>query len=141
MVIEREYSQRRIGWNGRQAGWRLAVIARAPLLAERAVAALERDGLLVTLEAAGPDLASVQGAVRPPTLLVVGAPLGDAELDQALRWGAALVPQAVTVVVLPADAPYDGAWALAHGAQGLIHESDLELLLGPICRLDRKSVV
>lgn len=135
MATQLEYSGRRTAWTARQAGWRLAVIARAPLLAERAVAALERDGLIVTLEASGPDLAAVQDAVRPPTLLVVGAAVGDAELDHALRWGGALIPRAVTIVVLPAGVPCDGTASLARGAQGLIYESDLDLLLGPVCRV------
>jgi len=84
MATQREYSGRRTAWTALQASWRLAVIARAPLLAERAVAALERDGLIVTLEASGPDLAAVQDAGRQPTLLVVGAAVGDAELDQEI---------------------------------------------------------
>jgi DNA-binding NarL/FixJ family response regulator len=135
VVIQREYSERRSAWTARQVGWRLAVIARAALLAERVVAALEREGLMVTLEGAGPDLTAVQGAGRQPTLLVVDAAVGDAELDQALRWGAALIPPAVAIVVLPSDIPCDGAASLARGAHGLIYESDLDLLLGPMCRM------
>jgi DNA-binding NarL/FixJ family response regulator len=110
-------------------------MARDPSLAERAIRALERDGLVVSLEMSGPDLSLVHDADRSPTLLVVVAEFGEHRLEQALQWAGRCFPHAVVIVVLPEGQHADAGAALSMGAHGLLHERDLDRLLGSMCRL------
>src|SRR3954451_17621747 len=82
--------------------WRLAVISRDPSLAERATHALERDGLMVTLEALGPDLPSLQDRGKLPNLLIVEADSCGWELEQTLQWATGRIPHAIVIVILQA---------------------------------------
>jgi DNA-binding NarL/FixJ family response regulator len=115
--------------------WRLAVISRDPSLAGRATHALERDGLMVTLEAVGPDLPSVQHAGKLPSLLIVEADSLAWELEQTLQWAAGRLPHAIVIVILQAGQHCDAGLVLSTGAHGVLHEPELDTALGPMCRL------
>src|SRR5437763_5199050 len=115
--------------------WGLAVISRDPALAERAERALERDGVMVSLVTDGPDLSLLQESERCPTLVVVGAEFGEHRVEQALQWAERNLPHALAVVVVQPGQHVDAGSLLAMGAHGLVHERDLETVLGPMCRL------
>jgi DNA-binding NarL/FixJ family response regulator len=120
---------------GPHASCRLGVIARDPSLAERAARGLEREGLMVTLEINGPDLSVVHDAEISPTVVVVVADSGEHRLEEALQWAGRRFPHAVVIVVLPTSQYVDAGSVLSMGAHGLLHERDLEGLLGPVFRL------
>jgi DNA-binding NarL/FixJ family response regulator len=115
--------------------WGLAVISGDPSLAERAERALERDGLIVALVAAGPELSVLHDAERSPTLVLIAADFGEHRLEQALHWIGRQVPHALVIVVVTPGHHVDGGSLLALGADGVLHERDIDSVLGPICRL------
>jgi DNA-binding NarL/FixJ family response regulator len=115
--------------------WGLAVISRDPSLAERAERALERDGVMVSLVTDGPDVSLLSEAERSPTLVVIGAELGEHRLEQALQWIQRNLPHALVMVVVPPGQHVDPGSLLAMGAGGLVHERDMDTALGPMCRL------
>jgi DNA-binding NarL/FixJ family response regulator len=111
------------------------VISSDPSLAERAERALERDGLIVTLVAAGAELSLLQEAERSPTLIVIAADFGEHRLDQALQWAERQLPHAVVMIVVSPGQHVDPGSLLAAGADGILHEWDIDAALGPMCRL------
>jgi DNA-binding NarL/FixJ family response regulator len=115
--------------------WGLAVVSSDPSLAGRAERALERDGLIVTLVAAEADLSLLQEAERSPTLVVIAADFGEHRLEQALQWAARELPHALAIVVVPPGQHLDAGSLLAAGADGILHERDIDAALGPMCRL------
>ena len=115
--------------------WGLAVISGDPSLADRAARALERDGLMITLVTAGPDLSLLHEAERSPALVVVAAEFGEHRLEQALRWARRHLPHALVMVVVRPGRQVDAGSLLAMGADGLVHERDMDVALGPMCRL------
>jgi DNA-binding NarL/FixJ family response regulator len=115
--------------------WGLAVISSDPSLAERAERALERDGLIVTLVAGGPELSLLWEAQRTPTVVVIAADFGEHHLEQALQWAARQLRHAVVIVVVTPGQYVDAGSLLALGADGILHERDLDGTLGPRCRL------
>jgi DNA-binding NarL/FixJ family response regulator len=118
---------------GRLATTRLAVLSDDETLAARAAATLERDGLVVRVEAAGSDLADVERFGRRPNLMLVRS--GDRPtVEAALRWARRRLPAAVVVVVLPAGEDPDAAGLLALGADGLLDEQHLDAGLGAVVR-------
>jgi DNA-binding NarL/FixJ family response regulator len=115
--------------------WGLAVISGDPSLADRAARALERDGLMVTLVTAGPELSLLHEAERAPTLVVIGAEFGEHRLEQTLQWTRRHLPHALVTVILQPGQHVDAGSLLAMGADGLVHERDMDVALGPMCRL------
>jgi DNA-binding NarL/FixJ family response regulator len=115
--------------------WGLAVISSDPSLAERAERALERDGLIVTLVAGGPELTLLWEAQRTPSVVVIAADFGAHRLEQTLQWAARQLPQAVVIVVVTPGQHVDAGSLLASGADGILYERDIDVTLGPTCRL------
>jgi DNA-binding NarL/FixJ family response regulator len=115
--------------------WGLAVISRDPSLAERAERALERDGVMVSLISDGPSLSLLREAERIPALVVIGAEFGEHSLEQALQWMERDLPRALVMIVVQPGQHVDAGSLLAMGADGLVHERDIEAVLGPMCRL------
>lgn len=118
-----------------EAGFGLAVISDDPSLPERARAALERDGLMVKFMIAGPDLSLLHEAERSPTLVVIAAALGELRLEQALQRGGRRLQRALVMVVVEPGQHVDAGSLLAMGADGLLRERDIDVALGPMCRL------
>jgi DNA-binding NarL/FixJ family response regulator len=124
-------------WKGASTshvGWRLGVVCDQPALAQRALDALEREGLVVTLEAAGPSISALDVRGRRPTMLLVQAPAQDAMLEETLVWAERHLTDALTIVVLPEGRRYDVGALLSLGADAVVLESDLEIALGPVAR-------
>jgi DNA-binding NarL/FixJ family response regulator len=117
-----------------QVGWRLAVVCDDPALAPRAAEALERDGLIVAIEAAGRDLSAIEAAERPPTMLIVCASEDERELEQTLQWAGQRLADVLLLVVLPSPKRYDVGLLLSLGADGVLLERDLDVVLGPVAR-------
>ncbi|HKN92921.1 MAG TPA: LuxR C-terminal-related transcriptional regulator [Thermoleophilaceae bacterium] len=117
-----------------QVGWRLAVVGEESALAHRAVDALEREGLIVTVEAAGPDLSAIVAGGRRPTMLIVEAPAQEAMLEETLGWAQRHLPDVLKIVVLPEGPQYDAGQLLSLGADAVVLEPDLEMSLGPVAR-------
>jgi DNA-binding NarL/FixJ family response regulator len=113
---------------------RLAVISDDETLARRATGLLERDGLVVRLEAAGPDLSAIEHFDRRPTLLIVRRATDQPGLDHILRWARRRLPQAIVIVVLPAGGRPGIDRLLAGGAGALVFEQDLEATLAAVVR-------
>jgi DNA-binding NarL/FixJ family response regulator len=114
---------------------RLAVISDDETLAGRAMGLLERDGLVIKLEAAGRDISAVEGFERPPTLLIVRRAADQPGLEHVLKWARRRLPaQAVVIVVLPAAKREGIGRLLSRGADGLLLEDDLEATLAPVVR-------
>lgn len=115
-------------------GWRVAVVTEDVALASRVAEALERDGLIVTLEAVGRDLSSLEAADRRPTMLVIAAQDDHKELERGLDWAARRLAGAVVLVVLPSPERFDVGLLLSRGADGVILKRDLDVVLGPVAR-------
>jgi DNA-binding NarL/FixJ family response regulator len=118
----------------RPVSLRLAVISDDETLAGRATGLLERDGLVVRLEANGPDISAIDGFDRRPSLLIVRRAADHPGLDHILRWARRRLPQAIVIVVLPAGGRSRIDRLLAGGAGGLVFEQDLEATLAAVVR-------
>jgi DNA-binding NarL/FixJ family response regulator len=118
----------------RPVSLRLAVISDDETLAGRATGLLERDGLVVRLEAAGPDISAIEHFNRLPTLLIVRRAADQPGLDHILRWARRRLPHAIVIVVLPAGGRARVDRLLAGGADGLVFEQDLEATLAAVVR-------
>jgi DNA-binding NarL/FixJ family response regulator len=115
-------------------GWRLAVLSEDLALASRAAEALERDGLIVTLEAVGRDVSAIESAGRRPTMLIVQAQDDEGELHHMLDWAGKRLADAVVLVVLSSAERFDIGQLLTMGADGVVLERDLDGVLGPVAR-------
>jgi DNA-binding NarL/FixJ family response regulator len=114
---------------------RLLVISDDETLAGRAQGVLERDGLVVHIEGAGPDAAAVVGFyARRPTLVLVRRAAGRPGLEDVLEWARRDVPGVPVLVVLPPVRVEDLGRLLSLGADGLLLEQDLESALAPVAR-------
>jgi DNA-binding NarL/FixJ family response regulator len=117
-----------------QVDWRVAVISEDEALADRVAEALERDGLVVALEGCGAEIAAVDEANRPPTMLILHADRGERPLEHALQWAGRRLPHAVVIVLLPEAKRHDVGLLLSMGADGILAERDIEVALGPVAR-------
>jgi DNA-binding NarL/FixJ family response regulator len=115
-------------------GWRLGVLSEDAVLASRAAEALERDGLIVTLEAVGRDVSALEEAGRRPTMLVIEARNEGREIERILDWAGKRLAGAVVLVVLPSAERFDVGLLLSMGADGVVLERDLDAVLGPVAR-------
>src|SRR4051812_34911188 len=88
-------------------GWRVAVLSDDFALASRATEALERDGLIITLEAVGRDVAALETARRRPTMLIVEARCEEREIEHMLDWAGKRLAGAVVLVVLRSTERFD----------------------------------
>lgn len=118
-----------------QVGWRLAVVCEDAELASRAVDALERDGLIVAVDAVGPAIDAIDTAERPPSMLIVQASQEDAQLEANLRWARKRLADVLTIVVLPEGRSYDAGLLLSMGADAVLLERDVDAILGPVARV------
>jgi DNA-binding NarL/FixJ family response regulator len=105
---------------------RLAVISDDETLAERVIAALERDGLAVRLEAADHEVSALAAATRRPTVVVVGHQADRAGAEQVVRRARRRLPEAALIVVLPGSGQGDAARLLAAGADALVLDRDVD---------------
>jgi DNA-binding NarL/FixJ family response regulator len=112
---------------------RLVVVSPDEMLAQRARGILERDGLVVRIEATGPDLAAAARFVRRPTLVIARRSPGGSSLDEVVTWARRVVRSAVLVVVPDVEAD-ELADLLTLGVDGLLLERDLEVALAPVVR-------
>jgi DNA-binding NarL/FixJ family response regulator len=115
-------------------GWRVAVLSDDLALASRATEALEREGLIVTLEAVGRDVAVLETARRRPTMLIVEALGDEQEIEHILDWAGKRLAGAVVLVVLSSAERFDVGLLLSMGADGVVLERDLDMVLGPVAR-------
>jgi DNA-binding NarL/FixJ family response regulator len=115
-------------------GWRVAVLSEDVTLASRAAEALERDGLIVTLEAVGRNVSAIEETDRRPTMLVVEAQDDQAEIQRILEWAGKQLAGAVVLVVLRSAERFDVGLLLSMGADGVVLERDLDTVLGPVAR-------
>jgi DNA-binding NarL/FixJ family response regulator len=116
------------------AAARLVVVSDDETLAGRAAAILERDGLVVHVEAAGADVAQVQGHGRRPTLVLARRAADRPGLDRVLEWARRELAGVPVLVVLPPVRPDDLGRLLSLGADGLVLEQDLDAALAPVAR-------
>jgi DNA-binding NarL/FixJ family response regulator len=114
--------------------WRVAVLAEDAALASRVVQALERDGLIVTLEAVGRELSRLEASEGAPTMLVVEARGDQRDTERTVEWAEDRLAGALVLVVLPSAARFDVGPLLSLGADGVVLERDLDTLLGPVAR-------
>src|SRR5256885_938493 len=115
-------------------GWRVAVLSDDFALATRATEALERDGLIVTLEAVGRDVAALETARRRPTLVIIEALGDEREIEHTLDWAGKRLAGAIVLVVLHSAERFDVGLLLSMGAHGVVLERDLDTVLGPVAR-------
>lgn len=118
----------------RPAAARLVVVSDDETLAGRAAAILERDGLVVHVEAAGADVGAVDGHGRRPTLLLARRAPGGARIEEVLDWARRELPGVPVLVVLAPVRQDDLGRLLSLGADGLLLEHDLEAGLAPVAR-------
>jgi DNA-binding NarL/FixJ family response regulator len=112
----------------------VAVLSEDAALASRVVQALERDGLIVTLEAVGRDLSRLETAKRGPTMLVVEAQGDQRDIERTVEWAEDRLAGALMLVLLPSAERFDVGPLLSLGADGVVLERDLDTLLGPVAR-------
>jgi DNA-binding NarL/FixJ family response regulator len=99
------------------------VVSDDDSLADRVRRALERDGLVVKLEA----------VERRPTVVVVGFH-GHGRAEDAVRRARRLLPHAAVIAVLGAGATSDAGRLLALGADALLLDRDLEAAVAATVR-------
>jgi DNA-binding NarL/FixJ family response regulator len=116
------------------AAWSVVVHTEDAALASRVAEALERDGLIVTLEAVGRELSALEAAERGPTMLVVEAQRDRREIERTVEWAKKRLADALVLVVLPCAERFDVGPLLSLGADGVVLERDLDTLLGPVAR-------
>jgi DNA-binding NarL/FixJ family response regulator len=112
----------------------LAVVSDDEMLAPRAVELLERDGLVVRLAAAGPDVYAIEGSESAPDLVIVRRATDQPGLEQVLQWLRRELPAASVVVVLPSRKGAQVGRLLSAGADGLVLERDLASSLPVVTR-------
>jgi DNA-binding NarL/FixJ family response regulator len=116
------------------AGFTLAAISDDETLARRAATALEGEGMIVMVEAAGPDVSALEDLDSWPDLVLVRRAPNRGGLERALLWTQRRLAGTMRIVVLPAPEAVDLGGLLAAGAQGIVQEQDLERTLGPVVR-------
>ena len=116
------------------AGFTLAAISDDETLARRAATVLEREGMIVTVDGAGADVAALEDLAGWPDLVLVRRGKNRPGIEHALQWAQHRLPAAARIVVLPAPETVDVAGLLAAGAQGIVHERSFERTLGPVVR-------
>jgi DNA-binding NarL/FixJ family response regulator len=124
-------------WGGgsrTHVGWRVAVLSDDAAFASRVAEALERDGLIVTLETIARDGSAIEAAGERPTMLIVDAQDDQAELERELDFTGRQLTGAVVLVVLPTAERFDVGPLLSMGADGVVLERDLDTVLGPVAR-------
>jgi DNA-binding NarL/FixJ family response regulator len=115
-------------------GMRLVVVSDDEMLARRAQAILERDGLFVRIEAAGRDVVCLRPLERRPTLVIVRRAAAAAELAELVTWARLEIRTAPVLVVLSEVRSEDVGGLLSLGADGLLLERDLDASLAPVAR-------
>jgi DNA-binding NarL/FixJ family response regulator len=110
----------------------LAVISDDEELVRRVMETLERDGMIVKLSAAGPDVYAIDGSEAPPDLVVVRRSADQPGLDEVVKSVRRGLPGANVVVVLPSPARAQVGLLLSAGADGLVLERDLESSLAAV---------
>jgi DNA-binding NarL/FixJ family response regulator len=133
MAVRSDASQLRSTPAPRLVSVRLAVISNDETLAGRARAILERDGLIVSVEASGSDLRAVERFVRRPSVVLVRLAGDRPALEAALRWTRRRLPDAIAVVLLPATGGAEAGGLLSF-ADVLLREQDADAALGPVVR-------
>jgi DNA-binding NarL/FixJ family response regulator len=116
------------------AGYVLGVVSDDDRLPARAIAALEREGLHVRLEARGPGAEVLDALARRPTLAIIRRAYDRRALDRILRRVRHALRGAIVVVVIPSGDRPDVGLMLTSGADALVHEADLDVALGPAVR-------
>lgn len=116
------------------AGFTLAAISDDETLARRAATVLEHEGMIVTVDAAGPDVAALEDLDSWPDLVLVRRGENRPGIEHALQWAQHRLPAAARIVVLPAPEAVDLAGMLTAGAQGIVQERGFERTLGPVVR-------
>lgn len=118
----------------RPAGHVLAVVAPDDELPARVTEALEREGLDVRLEASGSGVETLHALARRPTLVVVSCPGDRRTLERVLRYAERRLPGTIVVVVIALGDRVDLGLTLSSGANAVVGEEDLDLVLGPAIR-------
>jgi DNA-binding NarL/FixJ family response regulator len=112
----------------------LAVISDDDTLAERAIAALEREGLQIRLEAEGTGPETLENMDRRPTLVIIRCANDRRTLERIVRRTSQALPGTIVVVTIPsADRP-DVGLMLTYGAHAVVREAELEAVLGSAVR-------
>jgi DNA-binding NarL/FixJ family response regulator len=117
----------------RTGGYILAVVSDDATLAARATELLEREGLQVRLEATGTGAETLDELDRRPTLVLVGS-RDRRTLDRVLRETEHRIRGAIVVVVIAAGDRPDVSLTLTTGADALVRDEDLDVVLGPAVR-------
>ena len=90
--------------------------------------------MIVMVEAAGADVSALEGLDSWPDLVLLRRSPSRRGLERALLWTQRRLTSTMRIVVLPAPEAVDLGGLLAAGAQGIVHEHDLERTLGPVVR-------
>lgn len=118
----------------RSATYAVAVVSDDDSLAGRVVDVLEREGLQVRLVANGPGAETLDVIDRRPTLVVVRCPRERRALDRVLQRAERRAAGAIVVVVIGAGEHVDLGLILANGADALVRDEELDVVLGPAVR-------
>jgi two-component system response regulator DesR len=110
----------------------LAVISDDQTLAVRAAAALEREGKLVTIDAAAAEVSAVSGLERDPDLALVRRAGNRPGLEHLLHELRRRLPRTKRVAVLPVPEDIEVGRLLAAGADGIVPEASLQPVLGVV---------
>jgi DNA-binding NarL/FixJ family response regulator len=118
----------------RTGSYALAVISDDETLAERAMEALDREGLEVRLLATGADTDVLEDLDRRATLVILRCPRDRRSLDRSLRHAERWAAGAIVVVVVGHADHVDLGLTLGNGADALVRDDDLHEALGPAVR-------
>ena len=110
----------------------LAVISDDATLVVRAAAALEREGKLVTIEAAAAEVSALSRLERDPDLALIRRTGNRPGLEHVLQETRRRLPRTKRVVVLPVPEDAEVGRLLAAGADGIVPEASLQPALGVV---------
>ena len=116
------------------AGFTLAAISDDETLARRATTTLEREGMIVSVSAAGPEVSALEDPDALPDLVLLRRSPSRPGLEHILQWTRHRFPTAARIVVLPSPESVALGTLLAAGAQGIVEERRFESTLGPVVR-------
>jgi two-component system response regulator DesR len=110
----------------------LAVISDDPSLGVHAAAALEREGKLVTIDAAAAEPSALSRLEREPDVALIRRAGNRPGLEHVLHETRRRLPRTKRVVVLPAPEDVEVGRLLAAGVDGIVPEATLQPALGVV---------
>jgi DNA-binding NarL/FixJ family response regulator len=114
---------------GQTAGYTIAAISDDETLARRAAAIFEREGMIVSVAAIGPDVSALESLEEMPDLVLLRRAANRPGLEHLLLWTRQRFRTSARIAVLPIPGAVHVGRLVAAGADGVVREQRLESTL------------